>query len=44
MGDKMLVQVGSKMAKKGYFHTSHINHNAVFPKKEVVKNHSLLTR
>ena len=40
----MFVQVGSKMVKKGYFHTSHITHNAVFAKKKVVKNHNLLTR
>ena len=32
-----------KNDKNGYFHTSHLTPNSVFPKKEVLKSHSLLT-
>ena len=34
-GTKMWVQVGSKMAKKGCFHGSHLTTNPVFPKNKV---------
>ena len=36
----MWVQVGSKMAKKGCFQTSHINISPVFPKNKVLNSQS----
>ena len=36
----MWVQVGSKMAKKGSFHTSHLTTNPVFPKNKVRNSQS----
>ena len=32
-----------KNCKKGYFHPRHLTLNPGFPKKEVLKSHSLLT-
>ena len=32
-----------KSNRKGYFYTSHLTPNYVFPKREVPKSHSLLT-
>ena len=39
----MWVQVGSKMSKKGNFHTSHFIPNKVFLKIKVLNSGSLLT-
>ena len=39
----MWVQVGSKMATKDFFHTSHLSANPVLPKNEVLNSHSALT-
>ena len=39
----MWVQAGSKMAKKGFLHTSHLSANPVLPKNEVPHNHSALS-
>ena len=34
---------GQKFDNEGYFHTSHLTPNPVFPKNEVLNSHSLLT-
>ena len=33
-----------KNDKNGYFQTNHLTPNSVFPKKEVLKSHSILTQ
>ena len=39
----MWVQVRSKIAKKGFFHTTHLSANPILPKNEVLNNHSVIT-
>ena len=37
---KMWLQIGLKMAKKGYFHTKHLTPNPVFCKFKIFNSHS----
>ena len=40
---KNVAHVGSKMTKKGFFHTSHLSANPVLPKNEVLNSHIVPT-
>ena len=40
----MWVQVGSKMAEKGFFHTSHLSANPVLPKNKVLNSFHMASR
>ena len=37
-----VAHVGSKMAKKDFFHTSHLSANPILPKNEVLNSHIVL--